>query len=318
MPTGIRGLGPVLTALMTAGALPAQVPAPVVDHHQHLFSPATAALISLSPISVSDLIAHLDSAGIRRAVVLSMGYTYGSPNRTVADEYAKVRAENAWTSEQVARFPDRLRGFCSFNPLRSYALEELARCGKDPRLRLGLKLHFANSVVDYHDRQHVEQVRRVFRAANDLGMPIVVHMRSSISRRLPYGRDEALIFLNEIRPAAPDVPIQIAHLAGAGGYDATTDSALAVFADAIASRDPRTDRLYFDVTTVVPPGISVERADLVARRIRQLGVDRILYGSDAASGNNLRPSEGWAAFLRLPLSEAEFRAIASNVAPYAR
>src|SRR3712207_1326808 len=118
-------------------------------------SPATAALISAPPIPVGDLIAHLDSAGIRRAIILSMGYTYGSPNRTVADEYAKVRAENDWTSEQVARYPDRLRGFCSFNPLRSYALEELARCARDARLRLGLKLHFANSVVDYHDPQHV-------------------------------------------------------------------------------------------------------------------------------------------------------------------
>jgi hypothetical protein len=35
----------------------------------------------------------------------------------VQDEYAKMRAENDWTSEQVARFPDRLRGFCGFNAL---------------------------------------------------------------------------------------------------------------------------------------------------------------------------------------------------------
>jgi hypothetical protein len=49
-----------------------------------------------------------------------------------------------------------------------------------------------------------------------------------------------------------------------------------------------------------------------------VGVGRILYGSDAAAGGNLRPREGWAAFRRLPLTDAEFRTIARNVAPYLR
>lgn len=34
------------------------------------------------------------------------------------------------------------------------------------------------------------------------------------------------------------------------GYDATTDSALSVFVDAIARQDPRVRHLWFDVTTV--------------------------------------------------------------------
>jgi uncharacterized protein len=61
-----------------------------------------------------------------------------------------------------------------------------------------------------------------------------------------------------------------------------------------------------------------ERAKLVARRLRQLGLQRILYGSDAAVRGNLPPREGWAAFRRLPLSEDEFRTIALNVPPYLR
>ena len=31
--------------------------------------------------------------------------------------------ENNWTSEQVAKYPQRLLGFCSVNPLRPYALK---------------------------------------------------------------------------------------------------------------------------------------------------------------------------------------------------
>ena len=39
-----------------------------------------------------------------------------------------VKAENDWTAQQVAQYPDRLRAFCSVNPLKPYALDEVARC----------------------------------------------------------------------------------------------------------------------------------------------------------------------------------------------
>jgi len=113
--------------------LTAQAPtnelAPVVDHHQHLFSPAAGALASgISTLDARQLVALLDAAGIRRAVVLSVAYQFANPNRpAVQDEYAKVRAENDWTSEQVGQFPDRLVAFCGLNPLKDYALTELAR-----------------------------------------------------------------------------------------------------------------------------------------------------------------------------------------------
>lgn len=292
---------------------------PVVDHHQHLFSPATAALVSVEAIDGEVLMGHLDEVGIERAVVLSVAYTFGSPNRTVEDEYGKVRATNDWTSEQVARSGRRLRGFCGVNPLRGYALEEVARGAEDAHLRYGLKLHFGNSVVDYHDSEHIAQVQRVFSAANGYGMAIVIHMRASISRKLPYGRDEARIFLDELLPAAPDVPVQLAHLCGAGGYsdDPTVDAALSVFVEAIAEGDARVGRLLLDVTSAVSPNAPPEELALIAGRIREVGVERVLYGSDAALPGNT-PRECWEAFRRLPLSEEEFRTITGNVAPYMR
>jgi uncharacterized protein len=317
----MRVVTTLLLALVPASPVLAQ--APLVDHHQHLFSPATAALISppngpaVKPILASDLIALLDSAGIKRAVVLSMGYTWGAAARSVENEYEKVKAENDWTSQQVASYPDRLRAFCSFNPLKPYALEELARCTKDPRLRSGLKLHFANSDVDVNDPAHVEQVKRVFRAANDARMPLIVHARANISRQRPYGANEAKIFLEQILPSAPDVPIQIAHLAGAGDYDEqVTDAALAVYAGAIERKDAHTRRLFFDVTTVVRPGFTTEKANLIVRRLRQLGIERVLFGSDAAAPPNLLPRESWAEFMKLPLTAAEKKTIASNAGPY--
>jgi uncharacterized protein len=299
--------------------------APVADHHQHLFSPAIISLLATGSdapqaITARDVVALLDSAGIGRAALLSVAYMYGSPARTVDDEYAKVRAENDWTGAQAALYPGRLRAFCSFNPLKDYALNELARCGKDPRLRRGIKLHLGNSDVRLENPAHLERLRQVFRAANEHYMAIVVHLRANISRKRPYGAAQARAFLEQLLPLAPDIPVQVAHLAGTGpGYDdPPADSAMAVLAEAVEQRDPRTRRLWFDVTTVVDRNISPANAALVASRIRQVGVDRVLYGSDAAVGDNLRPRDGWAAFRRLPLSEREFETIARNLAPYFR
>lgn len=299
---------------------------PAADHHQHLFSPAASAMLvsegnlAFRPLTADDLVALLDSAGIRRAAVLSVAYMYGSPSRRVADEYAKVRAENDWTAAQVARHPDRLRAFCSFNPLREYALEELERCARDPHLRGGLKLHLGNSDVRLDDPEHVERLRQLFRAANRHRMSIALHLRASVSRKRPYGPAQAGVFLGELLPLAPDVPVQVAHLAGTGpGYaDPPADSAMAVLAEAAGRGDPRTRRLWFDVSGIVRADLSPEEAARITRRIRQAGVERIVYGSDAATGGNLRPREAWAAFRSLPLTEREIARIAGNVAPYLR
>ena len=145
-------------------------------------------------------------------------------------------------------------------------------------------------------------------------------MRASISKQRPYGAAQARIFLEQLLPLTPNIDVQVAHLAGTGpGYDdPPADAAMAVLAQAVARHDPRTRRLWFDVTACVDANISPANAALVVKRNRQIGTKRILYGSDAAVGPNLRPRESWAAFRRLPLTEKEFNQIAKNVAPYLR
>jgi predicted TIM-barrel fold metal-dependent hydrolase len=327
--------------MRSAVPLPAQVDpitvplipmVPITDYHQHLFSPAIAALLApaaggpqahsaYTTVTAHDLVALLDAAAIRRALVLSVAYMYGSPARTLlADEHAKVRAENDWTFAQAAQYPERLRAFCGFNPLKEYALEEIARCAQDPHLCHGIKLHFGNSDVQLDNSAHVDRLREVLAAANENGMAIVVHLRASISRSRPYGEAQARVFLNELLPLVPGIPVQVAHLAGSGpGYDdPPAHSAMAVLAKAVEQGDPRTGRLWFDVAGVADRNLSAADAGHMAQRIRQVGVERVLYGSDAAASDNLRPREAWAAFRRLPLSQDEFKQIASNVAPHFR
>ena len=230
-----------------------------------------------------------------------------------------MKAENDWTARQVAEFPGRLRAFCAVDPLKPYALAEIARCAQDPYLHGGLKLHFGNSDVDLDNPGHVAQLRRIFQSVDEHGMAIAVHMRSSVTRNRPYGAAEARVFLNQVLPTAPHVTVQIAHLAGAGGYDDPgVDSALSVFIDAIKVQDARMAHVYFDISGVAGVGQWESKKGLIAARIRQVGVGRILWGSDGAFGGGLTPEQALRAYRQLPLSAEEFHAIDANIAPYMR
>jgi len=284
----------------------------IADHHQHFLRSAVAPPDGLA-LTAKALISQMDEAKVHRAAVFSIAYQFGNPNRPPVDnEYERVKAENDWTREQTALYPKRLKAFCSTNPLKDYAVAEIERCAKDPGLRVGLKLHFGNSDVDLDNATHVAQLQRVFREANRHRMAIAAHIRSTVNRKRPWGAQQARAFLEQVLPAAPDVPVQIAHLAGAGGYDEPgIDAALGIFADAIAAKDKRMKRVFFDVSGVFL-GQWESKATLIVKRLRMLGLERVLYGSDSP------PLPAWKAFRKLPLTEGEFRKIEKNVAPYLR
>jgi predicted TIM-barrel fold metal-dependent hydrolase len=173
-------------------------------------------------------------------------------------------------------YPDRLRGFCGVDPLKDYAIAEIARCAQDPHLRSGLKMHFGNSDVDLDNPKHVAKLQEVFKAASSHHMVITVHMHSSITRHRPYGAKQAKRFLDEVLPSTGDTYVQIAHFTGSGGYDDLgTDEAL---------RDPRMKLVYFDITNVAGLGNWETKKDLIVKRIREVGVKRVLFGSDGDFG----------------------------------
>jgi predicted TIM-barrel fold metal-dependent hydrolase len=260
------------------------------------------------PLDADDLVQLLDQADIERAVVMSLAYFFERPLRP--QHPALLRAENDWTAAEVARHPSRLVGFCSVNPLTDQALAEVERCSTQLRLT-GLKLHFGNSDVDLKTPSHLERVKQVFAAANRLRLPVAAHLWDGANN---YGRRDAELFLAEVLPLAPDIVVQIMHMAGGGpGW---TDAALEVYANAVEARDPRTSNLYFDVATVADLQTHAQ-LELLAKRIRQIGPRRILYGSDGALLGGNTPNQEWGTFRGMvPLTDAEFAIIRDNVAPY--
>jgi predicted TIM-barrel fold metal-dependent hydrolase len=268
-------------------------------------------------ISGSQLLSMLDSAGIRKAVVLSDAYWFDSPEydwmgRTEAEEYAAVRAENDWTAEQAAASGGRLVAFCSFNPLAKHAITELERCKSTSKFA-GVKLHLQMSGVDLLDPRHVAKLRNVFSNANRLRLPLIVHAQTKKN----YGRESAQIFVDSILPAAPDIPVTIAHLWGGGPFNA---EALTVYTDAVVNHRRGTSKLYFDLAeAALVANRDPARVSAIAAAIRQIGTDRILFGSDAVGQYTLAPVRAAAQFREdIPLTDAEFTAIAKNVLPYGR
>jgi uncharacterized protein len=269
---------------------------------------------NVDTVPAARLVDEMNDGGIARGIVLSMAYQIAEGLVEQPDERALVQAENDWTVRQVNAFPDRLVAFCSVNPLRDYSIEEMDRCARLPLVR-GMKLHFC-CTVDLMSPAHLEKLRHFFRAANERRMPLIVHLASTSAFDARYTRT----FLNEVLPVAPDIPIQIAHMAGGEEFSlGRHDEALKLLADAIAAGNPATKNLYFDVTGSVSAGTPAAALDTLAVRMRTIGLHRILFGSDLPFAPLEAVGPSWATFRRvMPLADDEIRVIANNVAPYAR
>ena len=288
---------------------------PRVDYHQHLVSPAFAPIAKLPQRDGKALLAELDSAGVAKAVVLSVGYTFADERKKLPDPDRLTRAENDWTSGQAAASGGRLIGFCSANPLRDAALTELERCLGLPGMR-GIKLHFGNGGISLRDSAHAARLAGVFELAERRGAPVLTHMRARGGSN--YGGEDARLFLDRLVAVAPSIDVIVAHLGYSGPGYPDADSVMAAFGEAAERNDPRMRRVYFDVATDVTEETTPANAALVARRIRQVGPSHVLYGSDLTPpGGSI--GAGWRIFRdRVPLTAEEMRTIAGNVLAFAR
>lgn len=261
------------------------------------------------PVTADQAVRQLDAAGIPRGVILSVAYWLGG---TTDEQHASVRTENDWAIAEAARHPGRLVAFCGVPALSPHAVAEVERCARNPAVR-GIKLHLGNSRVDVRKPEDAARVRAIYAAANSARLALVTHLWT-VGDYEEKAAEHVRAFLEHVLPAAPDVTVQIAHMAG-GSF--SNDSALAVFAEAFARRDPRVARVYFDVASIEagePDGMLVRDV----ANMRRIGLDRFLWASDWASPKT-SVHHAWRLYRGLsPLTDEELRALASNVAPYLR
>ncbi len=134
-------------------------------------------------------------------------------------------------------------------------------------------------------------------------------------------------FIDSILPAAPDIPIQIAHLGGDSQYDAAARRAAESFRTAFQDHPRRTANVLFDLALVPLPEELARGDSAVAAQIRsmneafaamaaELGPDRIVFGSDY-------PEVSVADYLAgirtaLPMDSAAITDLLDDPAPYLR
>jgi predicted TIM-barrel fold metal-dependent hydrolase len=273
------------------GRAPALAP-PYLDAHAHSISgPGLAyrALTGLpqggdSPVGGAALIGRMDADGVRRAFVLSTAYqmapdAYG-PRTFESAEYVHVRFENDFTAAECARYPDRLVPFLSVNPKRGYAVEEVDRC-VEQKMR-GLKLHLWNSLVDTRQAADLAALRRVVERAAHHRLAVVAHIL--VGAVPDYGPDDTERFVREIIMPFDALQVNVAHLAGAGGFGAL---AQACFQRLMALCGPDTSyasRVWTDMAAVLTATSPTDEVRTLGELLPRWGLHRVLWGSDNMSG----------------------------------
>jgi predicted TIM-barrel fold metal-dependent hydrolase len=262
-------------------------------------------------VLAADAIEALDAAHMSKGVMLSGAYLYGlaSMHLPPGEVQKSIRLENEFTAAEVSKYPRRLVGFLSVDPLQDAAVDELRYWAKKPTFA-GLKLHFRASSVNIRSAGDREKVGRVLREAAKEHIPMVIHLGGG-----EFNASDAELFIREVLPNAGDSWVQLAH-AGGGmpKQDGNNLQVLRTFGDHIVKDDPRTRHLLFDLSYVPAPDESAEDAAAVAKEIRRIGIKRFLFGSDF---NVLMPTEQISNLGKLGLTAEELQTLSQNCAPWA-
>jgi predicted TIM-barrel fold metal-dependent hydrolase len=146
-------------------------------------------------------------APVDRAIVFNIAYLPGVRASDAINQGRTARMVNDNTAALVATAPDKLIGFLSVHPDAPDALEEIERATGDLKLR-GIKLG-----PNYQNFDPLgEAAFRVFRRAQELGLPILLHQGTSPVQfaDLDYAHPR---HIDRVAMAFPRLKLILAHMA---------------------------------------------------------------------------------------------------------
>ncbi len=249
--------------------------------------------------------------------MLSSAYLYASdfqssfdPWRGAVGELDRVRAENDFTADQCSG-ESRLVPFCSLNPKRDYAVEELARCVEDRGMR-GLKLHFWNSNLSLRDAAHRRRLTAVLAYVGARQLPVLVHVLNGEDEA--FGRSDAQRFADLLTTAGAP-PLCLAHLCGAGGYDLQVAELFDAFTE-LREAGGLSSHTHVELSATLKddddgdgaPSLLATPAGRgrLAAQLQRWGLDTLLWGSDNGDDYFGATRRLW------PLSAAELAQVLAN------
>lgn len=226
-----------------AVAKTAQPPRLIWDVHCHL----TSAEGSSPEERMAYLIRFMDRLGIQR-VMLSLGYPL------LADPTPEqLREENDQVLKAIERWPDRAFGFVYLNPNHpDFSLREFDRCVRNGPM-VGIKLWVAK-------RCNAPELDSIVERAASLKAPVLQHTWFNLKGNLPgESRPSDLAELAARHPAATFID---SHTGGDWEPGIRALRAAKNVATCVAGFDPT--------------------AGMVEMAVRELGAERVIFGSDAA------------------------------------
>jgi hypothetical protein len=244
------GATAIATVAGGLGALSADEPAmPAIregvwDMHGHL---SGGALGGTPDERIDQLLKYADRMGIERLIVF-MGYPFLQDPTP-----EEVRRQNDQVLQAVEHSRGRALGFVYLNPKHTEeSLKELDRCVRDGPM-VGIKLWVAL-------RCHEAQLDPIVRRAVELKIPVLQHTWSKITGNLPG--ESTAEDLAVLARRHPDAPFIAAHVGGEWESGIRALRATENVTAEICGSDPT--------------------AGMVEMAVRELGAERVMYGSDFA------------------------------------
>ncbi|MDR3497149.1 MAG: amidohydrolase family protein [Ancalomicrobiaceae bacterium] len=182
----------------------------------------------------AELVAKIDAVGVDKAVMFP---------------FVEGNFTNDPIKEAFDQFPDRLIPFCAVNPWQPDAAAEVRRCVVDWGFK-GLKLHPALNGFHLSDPGLCDPL---FRVAEELGIPIIVHGASDLYNAPPEFALMAARF--------PKVNLLMAHM----GFFWSVDQAIGFSAEY--------PNLYLEVSRA--PIFEIRTA------VERLGPEKVIWGTDS-------------------------------------
>jgi len=241
----------------------------IVDFHTHLFPPQIREnreeyfngepafeLLYASPksrmVGAEDIVATLDEQGVDVSVV------FGFPWKNMEI----TRQHNDYIADAVARFPDRLKGFCCLDPCPSEAAAEVERCLDNGLCGVG-ELAFYRSGIEC---VIVDSMTPVMDLCKERNVPVMIHTNEPVGHQYPGKTENTLLQIYDLIKRFPDNKIVLAHWGGG------------IFFYSVLKKEVKDAlrNVYYD--TAASPFLY--DPEIYRMAIDRVGVDKIFIGTD--------------------------------------
>jgi uncharacterized protein len=180
-------------------------PAEIRNHRERYFDAEPEfKLLYESPksklVAAEDIIAMMDAQEVAMSVV------FGFPWRTPET----CRRNNDYVLEAVAKYPDRLRGFCCVDSLNPDAADEVRRC-LDAGLSGVGELAFYGCGIDGECQLSLDPIMALCRERD---VPVLLHTNEEVGHLYPGKTPNTMIQIYETIARFPENTIVLAHWGG--------------------------------------------------------------------------------------------------------